>query len=280
MPLHLDSITEDCDNVNILAWILSHASDAELGFASKTSDFFHLFKPLIDSKTERQIGRIVYTLINKASEKKLEVLDVDIVFENPQSVNLSFLLLREGSSDSNEYYDVELQNGKIGHMSIETVNRHMIEEEISGTTQRVHLCAFPFKLSLYNSMDELNKTLGFSKPIKVGNTELEISGFSDEFVAPRDLLGAKEDQTFSFIIGKIYNYREVLLQMDEDSLSFILADVITGAGIMPVPMGKEVFDLENLHEGAYVAMYANVKADFADAYQKNIVNNLDNTENK
>ena len=54
--------------------------------------------------------------------------------------------------------------------------------------------------------------------------------------------------------------------MGENSLSFILADVITGAGIMPVPMGKGVFELKNIREGSYVAMYADVKADFADAY--------------
>ena len=51
--------------------------------------------------------------------------------------------------------------------------------------------------------------------------------------------------------------------MGENSLSFILADVITGAGIMPVPMGKDVFELKNIREGSYVAMYADVKADFA-----------------
>ena len=66
--------------------------------------------------------------------------------------------------------------------------------------------------------------------------------------------------------------------MGENSLSFILADVITGAGIMPVPMGKDVFELKNIREGSYVAMYADVKADFADAYQKNIVTGEDGTE--
>jgi len=63
--------------------------------------------------------------------------------------------------------------------------------------------------------------------------------------------------------------------MDEERLNFILASVITGAGMMPVPMGKDVFDLHNLHGGSYVAMHADVKADFADAYQKNIVTGSD-----
>ena len=280
MPLHLNSVTNDSDNSNVLAWIFSQVNDSELGFASKNSNYIHLFKPLVDSISKKQIGRIVYTLKNNDAEKRLEVLDVDIVFENSQSVDLSFLSLRKGSSDSNEYYDVELKNGKSGHMSIETVNRHMIEEEICGTTRKVHLCAFPFKLSLYNSMEALNKALGFTKPVKVGDTDFEVSGFSDEFVAPGDLFGAEDGETFSFILGRIESYREVLLQMGKINLPFILADVTTGAGTIPIPMGKEVFNLQELHEGSYVAMHADVKADFADAYQKNIVTGADGTENK
>lgn len=278
MPLHLNSMTNDYDNTNTLAWIFSQANSSELGFASKSSDYFHLFKPLVDSKTNHQIGRLVFTVKNNAAAKALEVIDVDIVFENPQSVYLSFLSLRDGSSDSNEYYDVELQNGKDGHLSIETVNRHMIEEDIRGTSQKVHLCAFPFKLSIYESMDDLNKALGFSNSIKVGGTDIEVSGFSDEFVAPGDMFGAREGETFSFIIGRIYDYKEVALCMDEERLSFILASVVTGAGLMPVPMGKDVFDLQNLHAGAYVGMHADVKADFADAFQKNIVSGAVGTD--
>ena len=280
MPLHLNSITNDYENSGILAWIFSQASNSELGFASKTSNYFHLFKPLIDSKSNQQVARIVFTLKNNDAEKRLEVLDVDIVFENPQAAELEFLSLREGSSDSNEYYDVELKNEQNGHMSIETVNRHMIEGEITGSTRNVHLCAFPFKLSIYNSMDDLNKALGFANPIKVGGTDLEVSGYSDEFVATGDAFGAQEGETFSFIIGKIKDYRDVVIQMGEDSISFVLANVITGSGAMPVPMGKDVFDLQNLHEGCYVAMQADVKADFADAYQKNIVTGSDGPESK
>lgn len=271
MPIHLGAMTNDSDNASILAWIFSQAGNSELGFASKDSNYFHFFKPLMDTISGRQVGRIVFTLKNNEAEKTLEILDVDMFFENPQSVDISFLSRREGSSDSNEYYDVEFMNGRDGHMAIETVNRHMIEGDIEGTTQSVHLCAFPFKLSLYDSMDELNKALGFSQPIKVKGTDYEVNGFSEEFAAPGDAFGAQEGETFSFIIGKIYDYKEVQLQMDEDRLSFILASVITGAGVMPVPMSKDVFNLQKLHGGAYVAMHADVKADFADAYQKNIV---------
>ena len=278
MPLHLDSITSEYDNTNILAWIFSRASISELGYASKTSNYYHLFKPLIDSISNHQVGRIVFTLMNNVAEKRFEVIDTDIVFENTQSAALLFDSLLEGSSDSNEYYDVELTNDPDCRMSVETVNRHMIEEDIEGTTRNVHLCAFPFMLSLYDSMDELNKALGFREPIKVKGTDIVVDGYSDKFVGTGGAFGAKKGETFSFIIGKIHDYRDVELQMDEERLSFVLANVITGAGIMPVPMGKDVFDLKKLHEGAYVAMKADVKADFADAYQKNIVTGSDGTQ--
>lgn len=278
MPLHLNSITNEYDDVNTLAWFLSKVNhDSELGYASKSSNYYHVFYPLTDSKSDRQIGRIVFTLKNDNVEKRLEIIEVDIVFENPHSVYLSFDSLRDGSSDSNEYYDVEILNDKDSHMSIETVNRHMIEKEILGTKQKVHLCAFPFKLSVYDSMDELNKSLGFSSPIKVKGTDIEVSGYSEVFTATADAHGANNGETFSFIIGKVYNYREVSIQMSDNTLSFILADVITAAGIMPVPMGKDVFDLQNLHEGSYIAMFADVKADFADAFQKNMAKGTDET---
>ena len=73
----------------------------------------------------------------------------------------------------------------------------------------------------------------------------------------------KEDESYSFIIGKVVSYRDVEIAFGETVLPFVLAQVETGLGIIPVSMGREVFDLSELEIGCIIAMNADIKADVA-----------------
>ncbi len=263
MPLHLSSMTKDSDNSELLAWILTDPlNTAELGYGSKEKKVIHLYKSFRDRISGEDIGRFVYTMKINEERKAIEIIDIDIVFDNAERNKLHFLELLDGSSDSNEYYNVEI-DGESGHLQIETVNRHMIESEIIDTVQEVSISAFPFKLTLYDSIDNLNQSMGFSKPINVKGTEYTVHGFSERFIAPGYLFGAHEGETFSFIVGNIVDYRDVEVSMGDNLLRFVLAHLDTAVGVIPVPMSRDVFDLSRIKERMLVGMYADVKVDFA-----------------
>ena len=57
--------------------------------------------------------------------------------------------------------------------------------------------------------------------------------------------------------------RRGVFTFGETVLSFVLAQVETGLGIIPASMGREVFDLAELKIGCVIAMNADIKADVA-----------------
>lgn len=265
MPLHLNSITNDSQNSSMLAWILQEAvGECDSVFVSPDGLYFHIQRNITDVITNNVIGRLVYTIKRDDERRALAVLGLDIVLDNNSPSRIHFLNLREGSSDSNEYYDIETEEDE-QHLEIETVNRHVISEEILNTERDVFVSVFPFELSVYENIAAFNKWAGFSKPIRVGDTDLEVWGFSEKFTMPGGMLNSnkKDDENYSFLIGKVETYLDVTIQFGEFRLPFVLAQVDTALGIVPIAMGREVFDLTNLKEGCIVSMNAYVKADLS-----------------
>lgn len=263
MPLHLNSITNDSQKAEPLAWILQKGMDeCDSVFITEDQKYFHIRCNIVDRLTGKAIGRIVYTILH--GEKVLEIKDLDIVWNNDTATLLQFNILRDGSSDSNEYYEAEtVDEGQ--HLEIETVNRHVVSADILDTEREVYISAFPFELSVYHDINEFNKWAGFNREITVGDTELKVGGFSEKFMMPGGLLNAekKSDERYSFVIGKAISYRDVEIAFGETIYPFVLAQVDTALGVIPVSMGRDVFDLENLQVGCIIAMNADIKADLA-----------------
>ena len=263
MPLHLNSITNGSQNSEILAWVLQEAMNrCDSIFITDDQKYFHMRCDIEDRLSGDVIGKIVYTLLH--GDKAIEVLDLDIVFNNNVSSMIRFNELRDGSSDSNEYYEAEVVDGG-QHFELETVNRHVIAEKLIDTEREVFVSAFPFALSIYADMDEFNKWAGFKKDATVGGTDLKVGGFSDKFMMPGGMTNPnkRSDESYSFVVGRVVSFKDIEVAFGKTVLPFVLAWVGTALGIIPVPMGREVFDLEELKEGCIVAMNADIKADVA-----------------
>ena len=173
--------------------------------------------------------------------------------------SVQFVKRLEKSSDSNEYYEAEsLQMGQ--HFILETVNRHLLDEiDLVGTTRDVSFSVFPFELTVFENMDQLNQFFGFNKEIRAGDTDLIVGGLADTFMAPGGML-QDGDNDYSFVIGKIKEFRDVRICIGDNTLEFVLAWAETGVGIVPVCLGRDVFDLSKLKENCVVGMNAFVKA--------------------
>ena len=197
-------------------------------------------------------------------QKALEVLDLDFILNTSEYTELKFLNKRNGSSDSNEYYDVETTS-EGQHLQIETVNRHTISDDsIEDCERKVRISVFPFELSVYKDMDAFNKWAGFGDGKEVGNTGLKVGGFSETFAMPGGMFKEKaDDESYSFLVGRVKSFRDVQVSFGEISWDFVLANVYTALGTVPVAMGREVFDLSALEPEVIVAMNADVKADMS-----------------
>lgn len=263
MPLHLNSITNDTRKAEPIAWLLQKGmDDCDSVFATKDQKYFHIRRKIMDRLSGDAIGRIVYTIMH--GERVLEIKDLDIVWNNDTPTRLQFNTLRDKSSDANEYYEAEtVEAGQ--HLELETVDRHVVSADILNTEREAFISAFPFELNVYADIHAFNEWAGFDRVIAVADTDLKVSGFSERFIMPGGLFKDKKKngESYSFLIGKVISYRDVEIAFGETVYPFVLAQVDTALGVIPVSMGREVFDLEELQVGCIVAMNADIKADMA-----------------
>ena len=263
MPLHLNSITNDSQNADFLAWLLQdELNAADAVFATEDGGFIHLGKGLFDAKTGEALGRYIFTLQKNDERKALESIDLDIILDNEEDTLLEFLSKRPESSESNEYYDV-VAPAQDQHLLIETVNRYCVAKEIKGTTQPVQVSAFPFELTVYEDIDAFNRAIGFGERKRVGNTDFYVDGLGSTFAAPGGVFGAKGNALYSFMVGTVKSFKEHSIRLGKQTFDVVIAQLDTAVGNLPTMMGKEVFDLANLKENCVVGMNADIKADLA-----------------
>ena len=264
MPLHFNAMTNDSQDTELLAWVLQSAlHDSEGVFATEDGRHIQLAKRMQDEKTGRTIGKFVFTLFRNEEEKRLEVLDLDIVLDNASASSLRFLERLPQSSDSNEYYHVNVV-GNEQHLLVETVNRYTVAGELLDGNFDVHASAFPFELTVFESIDAFNDWAGLKTEKEIGNTGIRVGGFAKDFSAPGNVFRKEGDGCFSFLIGVVDSYEDVAVRFGPRTLEFAIVWLRTALGCIPVAAGREVFDLENLAAGKIIAMNADIKADFAD----------------
>lgn len=73
MPLHLNSITNDSRNSELLAWILQEGMNAcDSIFITEDQKYFHIRCNIMDRLSGDVIGKMVYTLLH--GDKKHRIL--------------------------------------------------------------------------------------------------------------------------------------------------------------------------------------------------------------
>ena len=179
MPVHLNSIIKNKEKENdiFLGIIKNDFNNPTDVFISEDKTIIIATKDIFNKDNMEIIGKEVITTKLSKDEDSYEILDVDLELLNENKITLEFDSKLEESSDSNEYYNVHTIDNDI-HFQIETVNRYQIEDkDIVNKRKDVYISAFPLALSIINNMEEGNKALGFLKPIKVKDLDLEVKGY-------------------------------------------------------------------------------------------------------
>ena len=266
MPLHLNSManTTEEQSIDLFSYAVGPAFEA-CNSAFATEDKLHFIgrTEMIDKNSGKVIGHFVYTIWTNLEEQRNELLDVDITLCNENRTPVHFLNRLPASSDSNEYYDAETE-GTEQHFQLETVCRYTVPGEIVDTVRDVSISVFPFELNIFDSITAFNRHIGFKEHHPIGDTGLTTEGLSETFLAPGGIFSKSEnDETYSFIVGTVESFEDVSVSFGKYILDFVLAQVRTAMGIVPVAMGRDVFDIEKLKPGMVVAMNADVKADLS-----------------
>lgn len=254
MPLHLESITKSDRDEKLVQYLFEKTfSECDLGLLSADKKFLVTRCGLTDELSGESIGAATFTLQRR--EDGLDMLDIDLTLNMTEPVELTFINRLERSSIANEYYDAELP-GKYQRLQIETVCRYAIDDDIEGKTLPAYVSAFPFRLSIYDSIEDFNSELDCKNApeFKLAKTFIAPGGF---------LTTSNRDEVFSFVLGTVESFREARLVFGETQVDFVIAQIETALGTIPAPMSREVFDLADLAPGKLIAMYADIKADLS-----------------
>lgn len=265
MPVHFNSFVADKEDLKtkLFANIVSkYTKDADDIIVSDDKKNIHMTSYFKDIKTGENIGKVVITLILNEMEKQLQIVDTDITILTKNKVKLHFERKLKESSEANEYYEVyPIEDER--HFEIETVNRYYIKElEIEGTDQDVYLSCFPFQLDIFDSQEELDKRFGFSgQEIEIPGVEKQKLGMSSDFMGVGSIV-TEEDEPCSLIIGTIYDFRDVDVNIADVIIKFKIIDIQTAVGIIPVAVNEGNFDLSKMEKDKLICILADVKADF------------------
>ena len=263
MPVHFQSITRDDQDPELISAIVSETMKDARSFFVSEDRYLHVQADIKDDITGDVFGKVVFTEKIHESGESLEIKDIDIVLNNENRTKLRFLDIREGSSDANEYYDAA-EAEEEGHLEIETVNRHCVKGELTGTEREVSICAFPFQLSVYEDIDAFNREVGFKDEGPSDDEVPSVKGLSEKFIMPGNTFNGGEGDTYTFLLGTVKGYRDVIWTLGDRKLIFLIVWLDTALGVIPAAMSPEVFDLSSLKEGALIAMDADIKADLYD----------------
>lgn len=264
MPLHLESFIPEGKSENTLSVMVEGVRTADPLYISSDETVVHSKKRMKDAITGEEFGSIIYTLKIERPIEKLSIIDIDVVIDNDNKTRLKILNKLPGSSEANEYYDAEVID-QGGHFQLETVNRNACKDNIVDTEQEVFISAFPFSVEIHNDMEEFNRESGLEKDITIGDKQLRCNGFADDFMAPASLfhMGTDSNETYTYFFSKVLKIREVETEDFGDKVSFLIVDVDSGMGVIPVVMSRDCFDLDELAVGKVLEVKADIKADFS-----------------
>jgi hypothetical protein len=262
MPVHLDSIVKESDEFQykVLDGILQNDLVEPDSFCMSKDKKITSATKYILNKNKEKIGKTVVTF--RMNDDGPELLDVDLTLLSQEPVKLFFDKRLDASSDANEYYDVhDVKDER--HFQIETVNRCSLHKEsIVDSEEEVYLSVFPFQLDVFDSVDDFNKKAGFDKPIKSGDFEIEIPGFSEDYVGVGGLFLNNLDVICSAMIGKVVSFEDMTIIIGGIEFEVVIIKLNTGIGIIPLVVSKDVFDLTKLDKDKTIVMIGDIKADF------------------
>jgi hypothetical protein len=135
----------------------------------------------------------------------------------------------------------------------------MIEKEIHNTEVEAYISAFPFRLTVFDNIEEFNNFAGFENPIKIGNTEYTVNGYSETMLAVGGAVNSDINEPCSFIIGKVKGYKDIKTTIGEIPITMTIIKLETEIGIIPVASSREIFDLSKLEKDKIIVVFADVK---------------------
>ena len=243
MPLHLEGIMKQPISPEDLQETVEELYNTPTSSFSSINRFYHLRTEMVDENTGDIIGHFVLSVIRNEKADRNDVVDTDLSFKSDEPVRLWFEQMAGPTVYGSQGYEAITLDDDIEeqYLYLETVNRYTDYPNLNTHEADVYISVFPKEVSMYDSMEALNGATG--------------KEYSDRFI--------EECEDVSFLTGTVQSVRDVKVVKGKLDMSFVLADVKTVLGTVPVAMSRDVFDIDGIAPGRVLAMKAHISADLA-----------------
>lgn len=259
MPIRINEIlssneAESDQIVNDVLTILQTGCESVSGeFYDDEKSMYYLAYDLMDALTGKRALRCVFSLCLTENESKIN--NIDVVIPNNKIQQLKFTFRDEDESRSiGEVWEVEKDDI---HTKVEVVNRNVFPYELEGD-RMISLSAMPYgEVRFADNIGEINKNLGFKPTVTewqeaagLGRDPITI-GLAPDFVG------------MGMMICRIISHKKANIGIADHNYDGIIVNLETGLGEMPALLSMKYKD--QIKDGRYIVMYADLKADFATA---------------
>lgn len=241
------------EDVDHLIWTIMNGVTS---YYERIKMLYHFRKEIIDENTEEPLGNVIVSMVADQNTGKSMYVDVDLSFYSEKPVPIQLEGKIGENSFANQHFNALYLERAEQHFWLETVNRFGSNPELEGLEVSAYISIFPQRVTVYKDLVELNKAYGLPKEInnpairEIGITSIT---YSDSFIA------AIED--YNKLFGTVVSMKDVEVHLEPLTLSFVLAQVRTAFGIVPVAMSRELFDLKELAPGCALDIEGRVVAD-------------------
>ncbi|MBR2990654.1 MAG: hypothetical protein IKF51_04240 [Solobacterium sp.] len=251
MPVHIECFIDPNNESDLISELL-HFLQKKPGRSYINESNRHVLYTydIPDAQDGSIVLRAVFNMMME--ENGADIRDLDLVIADSPVKDVEFIFRLDKSQDGNEYYEAGCGDQ---HFLLETVNRHMINEDIEDTVQPAALSLFPFRYSIYSTLEDLKDDFA---------EEGMIFDFDDTFIASGSLLQREDpDETWSLFIGRIVSGTPHYLQIGDMLCGCVILQVQTAIGILPaiIPLNAT----EDIQPDRIISLFCDVKADLSAA---------------
>lgn len=258
MALHLESILPRDITKEEYLEIGKTAIQTALDVYQPIDTLSHFRAEMIDRSTGDLIGLYVVSVYKDEARKMNVILDEDITLPSKDSIKLQLMRQMGETSFSTQIFNAVIPGTDYPPFWIETVNRFTAHPHLEGKNVEGTVNFFPNRLTCYPDMAALNRAYGWPAEItdpKFRELGITSVGYSDNFLAMIE--------GYPKLFGTVVSAREIRTSVGSLDMEFVSAKVRTALGVIPVPINKDLFNIEAIEPGNALDMSGTIALDFS-----------------
>jgi hypothetical protein len=259
MPLHLESFGSD-NVADVFQSLLDRVMSGKVDSVKENNHTVYMNYWLQNSffPEVNPILQCITTLWENTAEKQLQILDVCIASDlGEQRKVICDNKLKEDLGTT--YLDIADKETD-AHISVELLMDKLVPSIEDGTEFSAKLTIYTYQIEFYKTEEELTKSFGFTKPIKLPGYEDQVISIGDNFTATSSIISKDPNDIYSLVVGRVQRVIPVRLNLTRAEVNCFVLVLKTAFGTIPCIINKNMCNISEIKTDDIVKLTGAVAA--------------------